>query len=69
MLFVIISYSPLALQECFHLFLPSCKCVMPVASLWLQWMNKYSSNMNVVDILGYLLSKMKVKNKKTYVGT
>lgn len=36
---------------------------MSVTSLWLQLMNKYSSNMNVVDILGYLLSKMKVKHK------
>lgn len=27
-------------------------------------MNKYNSNMNVVDILGYLLSKMKVKHNR-----
>lgn len=28
-------------------------------------MNKYSSNMNVDDILGYLMSKMKVKHKRS----
>lgn len=37
---------------------------MSVANLWLQLMNECSSDVNVVDIFGYLMSKMKVKQKR-----
>lgn len=37
---------------------------MSAANLWLQLMNECSSSMNMVDIFGYLMTKMKVKHKK-----
>lgn len=47
-----------------YAFIDFCKILVSVANLWLQWMNECSSTMNVVDIFSYLMSKMKVKQKR-----
>lgn len=51
------------IAHCFsqNAFINFCKILMSVAIPWLQLINECSSNMNVVDIFGYLMSKMKMK--------
>lgn len=66
-LFFVNSIRELVLIECF--FVAFCKTLVFAVKLWLRLINEYSSNMNVVDIFGYLMSKMKMKQKKTYAGT